>query len=182
MMRRSYRDGSRPFTCQFQAEQGTKAVAEELREVLIFEVAGQRYGLPALDVQELLRMAALTPLPSGPPIVEGVINIRGKVVPVLDLRTRFRLPAKAAEHTDHVVVARAGERQVALRVDRALELRSLAPADLQDTEGVMPGVDYVAQLAKLPDGLVLIHDLRTFLSHAEAADLDQALAREESRQ
>jgi purine-binding chemotaxis protein CheW len=156
-------------------------VAEEFREVLIFEIGGQRYGLPAADVQELLRMAALTPLPSGPPIVEGVINIRGKVVPVLDMRARFRLPARPAEHTDHLVVAQAGPRSVALRVDRALELRRLDPAQLEDTEGVMPGVEYVAQLAKLPDGLVLIHDLPTFLSHAEAAALDAALAKEDRR-
>jgi purine-binding chemotaxis protein CheW len=85
-----------------QAGQGNNTVAQELREVLILEVGGQRYGLPVADVQELLRMVTLTPLPSGPPIVEGVINVRGKVVPVLDLRTRFRLPAKAADHTDHV--------------------------------------------------------------------------------
>jgi purine-binding chemotaxis protein CheW len=154
-------------------------VAQELREVLIFEVGGQRYGLPAADVQELLRVVTVTPLPSGPPIVEGVINLRGRIVPVLDIRTRFRLPAKPAEHTDHLVVAHAGQRLVALRVDRALDLRSLETAHLDNAEEVLPGVDYVAQLAKLPDGLVLIHDLRTFLSQVEAIALDAALTQED---
>jgi purine-binding chemotaxis protein CheW len=63
-------------------------------QVLVFEVAGRRYGLPADDVQELLRAVSIVPLPRAPAVVEGVINLRGKVVPVLDVRGRFRLPAR----------------------------------------------------------------------------------------
>jgi purine-binding chemotaxis protein CheW len=150
-------------------------VAQELPEVLIFEVGGQRYGLPVADVQELVRAVTVTPLPSGPAIVEGVINLRGCLVPVLDIRARFRLPAKKVEHTDHLIVARAGERPVALRVDRALELRRLEAAHVDSAAKVLPGVAYVAQVAKLPDGLVLIHDLGTFLTQAEAEGLAEAL-------
>jgi len=145
-------------------------------ELLVFEVGGQRYGLPAADVRELLRAVTLTPLPRAPAIVEGVINVRGVLVPVLDIRGRFRLPPKPPEPSDHLIVARAGGRVVALRVDRAVELARLEPAAVERAEAVVPGVAYVAQMAKLPDGLVLVHDLSTFLSHAEAADLADALA------
>ncbi len=144
-------------------------------EILVFEVGAQRYGLPVADVRELLRVVTLTPLPKAPPIVEGIINLRGTVIPVLDIRARFRRPAKAPEHTDHLIVARAGERLAALRVDRALDVVRLDAGDAENAEGVMPGVEYVARVARLPEGLVLIHDLRTFLSHAEAEALDQAL-------
>jgi purine-binding chemotaxis protein CheW len=150
-------------------------VTQDPREVLIFEIDGQRYGLPAADVRELLRAVALTPLPGAPPVVEGVINIRGRVVPVLNVRGRFHRPARAIEPSDHLVVVRVGSRPAALRVDRAVELRRLDPADLEKAEGVLPGVDYIAQVARLPDGLVFIHDLRTFLSQAEFSVLDEVL-------
>jgi purine-binding chemotaxis protein CheW len=144
-------------------------------EVLIFELGGQRYGLPAADVQELVRAVALVPLPTAPAVVEGVMNLRGKIVPVLDVRQRFRLPPRALDPADHLIVARTEERLVALRVDRALDLVALDAEAIEAAKGAVPGVEYVAWVAKLPNNLVLIHDLRTFLSRAEAAALEEAL-------
>ncbi len=143
-------------------------------QVLVFEVAGRRYGLPAEDVQELVRAVSIVPLPRAPAVVEGVINLRGRVVPVLDVRGRFRLPARPLEPGDHFIVARAGQRVVALRVDRAVDLVRLEPADVEEAGAVVPGVEYVGWVARLPHDLVLIHDLRTFLSQDEAAALDGA--------
>jgi purine-binding chemotaxis protein CheW len=153
----------------------SKSATTELPEILVFEVGGQRYGLPAPGVREIVRAVTLTPLPRMPAIVEGVINLRGTVVPVLDIRARFQLPAKAVEHTDHLIVAWAGQRLVALRVDRALELTRLDAGDVESAETVLPGVEYVDRVAKCPEGLVLIHDLATFLSRAEADELQKAL-------
>lgn len=144
-------------------------------EVLVFEVGGQRYALRSIEVRELVRCVTVSPLPRAPAIIEGIINVRGAVVPVLDLRTRFRLPPKPAAHTDHLILASAGPRLVALRVDRALGLVRLEAGEVEDAKAVVPGADYLVAVAKLPDGLVLIHDLRTFLSQAEATTLDDAL-------
>jgi purine-binding chemotaxis protein CheW len=151
-------------------------VGETSLEVVVFEVGGQRYGLPAADVQELLRAVAVVPLPRAPAVVRGVINLRGRVVPVLDIRGRFGLPPRAVEPADHLVVARAGPRLVALHVDRAIDLVRLGPGDLADARGLVPGSEYVAWVARHGTDLVLIHDLATFLSRAEAAELDAALA------
>jgi purine-binding chemotaxis protein CheW len=144
-------------------------------EILIFEVGGQRYGLPARDVQEVVRAVAMQPLPKAPAVVEGVINLRGQVVPVLDIRARFRLPAKALAPSDHLVIAWVGERRVALRVDRAVDLVRCRAADVEDARVVLPGVEYVSWVARGPHQLVLIHDLRTFLSRAEATALTASL-------
>ncbi len=154
----------------------TAATERGLTGVLVFEVGERRYGLPTTDVRELLRAVTVVPLPGAPAIVEGVINVRGNVIPVLDIRARFRLPPRAATHTDHLIVASIGDRRVALRVDRAIELVQCAASDVEDARGVVPGVEYVAGVAKLPDGLVLIHDLRTFLSAAEATALAASLS------
>jgi purine-binding chemotaxis protein CheW len=142
---------------------------------LVFEVSGQRYALPSADVREVLRAVAVVPLPRAPAVVEGVINLRGRLVPVLDLRTRFRLAAKPVGPTDHFLIAQAGERVVALRVDRATDLVQLGEADVEDAKGVVPGAEYVAWMARHADGLILIHDLRTFLSRAESDALAEAL-------
>ena len=144
-------------------------------EVVVFEIGGQRYGLPASDVRELQRAVAVTPLPRAPAVVEGVVNLRGTIIPVLDVRARFRLPPRPIQPSDHLLFAKAGERLVALRVDRATDLVRLDPADVEDARAAVPGVEYVAWVAKMPHSLVLIHDLKTFLSRAEAADLDAAL-------
>jgi hypothetical protein len=65
-------------------------VAANQLDIVVFEVGGQVYALPALDVHELIRAVAIVPLPRAPAIVEGIINLRGKIVPVLDIRSRFR--------------------------------------------------------------------------------------------
>jgi purine-binding chemotaxis protein CheW len=145
-------------------------------EVLLFTLEAQRYALPSADVRELVRAARLTPLPQAPAVVEGLLNLRGALLPVLDLRRRFRLPPRPLSPSDHFIVAQAGARRVVLRVDRAEGLLVLEPGALDATPRELPGVGYVAGALKLPDGLVLVHDLRTFLSEAESLALDSALA------
>lgn len=154
---------------------GKSAVETAPSDILVFEIAGQRYGLAASAVRELVRAVSIVPLPKAPAIIEGVIDVRGTLVPVLDLRARFRLPARPVEPGDHLVLAEAGPRVVALRADRALGLARLQPGGVQDLVTVVPGAEYVAGVARLDDGLVLIHDLAKFLSQAEGAALDAAL-------
>ncbi len=144
--------------------------------VLSFEVGGQRYGLLSSRVREIVRAVTIVPLPSGPSIVEGIIDVRGSIVPVVDIRSRFRLAPKPLEHTDHFVLALTGDRLVGLRVDRALDLLNLEADAIEDPRALVSGAEYIAGVAKLPDGLVLIHDLETFLSAAERADLEAAVS------
>jgi purine-binding chemotaxis protein CheW len=145
-------------------------------DVLVFEVGGVRYALPTSDVSELARAVTIVPLPKAPPIVEGVINVHGRVVPVLDIRARFRLPSRPVAHSDHLIVACVGARLVAVRADRALDLVCVDEKHIEDARNFAAGTEYVSGVAKLPDGLVLIHDLRTFLLESEAAALDMAVS------
>ncbi|KFE62353.1 chemotaxis protein CheW [Hyalangium minutum] len=145
-------------------------------EVLLFTLEGQRYALPLGDVRELVRAARLTPLPRAPDVVEGLMNLRGELLPVLSLRRRFRLPPRPLSPEDHFIVAQAGPRRVVLHVDRTEEVLTLPAGTLDETPRELPGVGYVAGAVKLPEGLVLVHDLRSFLSEAEGLALDTALA------
>jgi purine-binding chemotaxis protein CheW len=145
-------------------------------DLVVFEIDGRRYGLPAADVREIVRAVTVSPLPGAPSVVEGLINVRGALVPVLDLRARFSMAAKDPSHTDHLLLSSAGTRLVAIRADRALDLAQVDPADVENPTAIVPDAQYLRGVAKLPDGLVLIHDLRTFLKDTEAVALDDALA------
>lgn len=144
--------------------------------VVVFELNEHRYALPLADVREVLAVPAIVPLPKAPTIVEGVVNIRGVVVPVMDIRARFRLPAQPPHPADHLLVARAGARLVALRVDQVLGLELMDPHDTQDAAAITPRTEYLVGVARRRDGLVMLHDLGAFLADAEASDLDDALA------
>jgi len=140
-----------------------------------FELDGARFGVPERDVVAISRAVLIAPLPRAPAIVEGVVDLHGAIVPVLDVRARFGLPPRALSASDHFVFVRAaamaGPR--ALRVDRALDLIELDDiADVRD----LPYVEHVAGVARSPDGLVLVHDVATFLSEAEQLALADALA------
>jgi purine-binding chemotaxis protein CheW len=143
--------------------------------LLTFELDEQRFGLPMADVQEVVRVAAFARLPKAPQVIEGVLNFRGTAVPVLDIRSRFGLPSRTVRTSDHLVVARAGKRVAAIRVDRVSDLIQVAAKDIEDVTTVTPHSGYVSGVLKLPGDIILIHDLSTFLSAAEAAGLDRSL-------
>jgi purine-binding chemotaxis protein CheW len=154
----------------------TVKLEESYEEILVFELGNQRYGLPVADVIKTVRAVAITPLPQAPPIVEGILNFRGTVVPVLDIRARFHQRPKEMAIQDHFILARTGGRQVALRVDRATDLVRVPEKDIQEAKKAVPGLEYITGVARLSDGLVLIHDLGTFLSEAEARGLSESLS------
>jgi purine-binding chemotaxis protein CheW len=144
-------------------------------EILQFELYGQRYGIPVADADEILRAVAITPLPNAPRIIEGVIDIRGTVTPVLDIRARFGMPAKQVEIGDHLIVARAGPRRVVIRADQVQGLVGLSAGDIADIGSVTTKIEHVSGVAKLPDGLIILHDLQSFLSEAENEALDSSM-------
>lgn len=154
---------------------------EPIQEILVFELAGERYGLFLGAVHEVVRAVAITRLPGAPEIVEGAIDVRGRIVPVLDLRARFGLPAAELSPDEHMILARAGGRLVAIRTDRATRLEWVDGGQVEDPERITHRLRHIAGVASLTDGLVLIHDLETFLTQAEAEALDEALALEEPR-
>lgn len=103
--------------------------------------------------------------------------MRGTLVAVLDIRQRFGLPPSPLAPSDHLIVADCGGRTVALRVDRVLELMAVPPADIVPADDTIPGTALVAGIAKLPDGVLVIHDLERFLSLEEGAATMAALAK-----
>ena len=143
-------------------------------KLLTFAIGRQRFGLRLDRVQEIIQSVRLARLPTAPQIVEGLVDLRGTVVPVLDVRSRFCMPSKAIEPSDHIVIAQANEHVVGIRVDRAIDVLTLPEHDIEDVSAASAS-EYVAGVVKLPDGLLFIHDLATFLTEAEADALDDVV-------
>lgn len=143
--------------------------------VLVVEVDGTRCGFFGRDVIEVHRVVYAAPVSGAPDLVEGVINVRGAVVAVIDLRVRLGLRRRPPILSDHLVLVRVETRVMALRVDRAVDLITVAD-DAIHRGGPDVGGNHLAGVAVLPDGLLLIQNLDSFLSAEEGAVLDAALA------
>ena len=142
-------------------------------DVLRFELDARPYGLLASDVVEILRAASPAKLPGAPPIVLGVLNVGGVLVPVYDIRARFGESARALDASDVMIHARAGEGTAVIVVDRATDLVAVEEAALRPKPPVAP--DLVRGLAALGDGTLVIVELSAFLSDHETLAMKRAL-------
>jgi purine-binding chemotaxis protein CheW len=140
-----------------------------------FNLDEQRYALHLTAVERVVRMVEITPLPKAPQIVLGVINIQGLIIPVVDIRRRFRIPARDIRLSDHLLIARTARRTVALALDAVTGIVERSAQAVITAEEILPGLEYVEGVMKLDDGLILIHDLDTLLSLEEEQTLDAAL-------
>lgn len=147
----------------------------EADSIVVLSLDEQRYALWLSSVERVLPALFVTPLPKAPEIVLGVIDVQGEIVPVVDLRKRFRLPPRDMALDDHVVLARSPRRRLALVVDKVAGVEVADRAQCVGVEALPPGSGYVAGLVKTKEGLVLIHDLGTFLGLEEERALDAAL-------
>ena len=146
------------------------------REFVVFSLDEQRYALNLSVVKTTVRAVEVTPLPKAPDIVVGVINVKGQIIPVVNVRQRFDLPEREMELSDRLIIAITSRRTVALLADAVMGVVELGAQQVVATEEVLPGVEYVEGVLKLPDGLVLIHDLDSFLSLDEESTLNAAMA------
>lgn len=146
-----------------------------IRQLVVFNLADQRYALHLSAVERVVLIAELTALPKAPEIVLGIINVRGCIVPVVDTRRRFGLPAREVNLSDHLIIARTSRRVVALLADVVAGVVQHSRAAITAADQILRNLEYVEGVVKLDDGLIFIHDLDTFLSAAEERTLEQAM-------
>lgn len=152
---------------------------EAPHQLVVFTLGEQRYGLPLSSVERAARIVEITPLPNAPEIVLGVINVQGRLMAVVNLRRRFRLPEREVALTDQIVVAHTKRRPVALVADAVVGVLAYSGQQVVDAGEILPAAEYLEGVVKLDDGLILIHDLEKFLSLDEARALDSAMTRDE---
>jgi purine-binding chemotaxis protein CheW len=142
---------------------------------LAFILDEGHYALDLSVVERIIQSVEITPLPEAPDIVLGIINIKGKIIPVVNIRRRFRLSEKDIEPTNRLIIAHTLKRTVALVVDVVLGVIETPEDRVVKAGTVLPGLDYVQGVVKMEDGMILIHDLNKFLSLEEEQTLDTAI-------
>lgn len=151
-----------------------RGVAAEI-SLLTFALDAWRCALDVEHVREVVRAALPAHLPKAPRIVDGVLDVRGRLVPLLDVRGRFGLPSRPLDPSQHIVIAAIEGRTIGFAVDQVSDIVRVPSERIAAADAVVIGVEHVAGIARLPDGLVVIYDLRAFLSADEAVGLDGAL-------
>lgn len=151
---------------------------DDQSHLLVFRLDSGRYALPLDTVERVVQAAELTPLPNAPAVVLGVLDLGDRVVPVLDLRRRFGLPPREVGMDDQFLLARTSRRTVGLVVDEAQQVAVYAADAVLNASAMVPELEHISGIARLHDGLVLIHDLERCLSLDEEQSLVRALSEE----
>lgn len=142
---------------------------------VVFKVDALEFAVSLAAVERIERAVEITALPEAPRGVRGMINYKGKIVPVFDLHTRFGLPAREVCTTDHLVIAHTHWRTVALLVDAVAGVVSRAEAHITPAAEILPDLDSITGVMKLEGGMVQVHDLERFLSSEDHAALQLLL-------
>ena len=152
----------------------TQTIDEEA-QLVVFRLDDQEYALDIANVVQVVRMVAITPMPEASEVVEGVINVRGKVVPVVDVRRRFGLPLKPYDLNTRLLITRWDGRMMALIVDVVSEVLAMPTSNIEPPSEIAPQMERLSAVGQLGDRLLLILDLGRALTFEEEPRLEAVL-------
>ena len=145
----------------------TSASGSQQLQLVTFQVNNEEFAVDILRVQEINRMMDLTRVPQSPPEVEGVINLRGKIIPVLDLRTKFGMPRSARDEHNRIIVVEVHSKVIGFIVDRVHEVLRISSDIVDQTPQMVCSInsDFIAGVGKLEDRLLILLDLQKLFAH-----------------
>ncbi len=150
-----------------QASETRHGSGEELLQLVSFNIGEEEFGVDILQVQEINRMLEVTRVPNAPEYVEGVINLRGKVIPVVDLRKRLGMPEKDHDKNTRIIVMELGGKVVGFVVDAVQEVLRIPRGVTEPPPSIAAGgnAEYIRAVGKLDDRLLTLLDLEKVLSN-----------------
>lgn len=153
----------------------TTASDGELLQLVSFVVGTEEFAISILSVQEINRMMQITRVPQSPPFIEGVINLRGKIIPVMDLRKRFGLEKLENLADARIIVVEVQGRVIGFTVDRVNEVLRLAADIVEPPPAMVCSIDsdFVKGVGKLNDRLLILLDLDKLFSDAQLGEVEQ---------
>ncbi len=156
-----------------QAQTEALLTNEEVLQMVSFVLNEEEFGVDILKVQEIIRIVELTRVPNAPHFVEGVINLRGRIVPVIDLRKRFGLPQNELDKNSRIVIVAVNNLVVGFLVDKVKEVLRVPKAVIEPPPEITSTIhtDYIIGVAKLEDRLLIVLDLEKILAPTEKDQL-----------
>lgn len=155
------------------AEQVTSKVDTEM-QIVSFKMGSEEYGVNIEQVREINRIAEIVKVPKAPHFVEGIINLRGSVTAIIDLRKRFDIKPTADKEQERIIVVEVQGRMLGVVVDAVLEVTRLATSCIDDVPPSISGFEakFLAGVAKLDKRLIILLDLDAILSIEELRQID----------
>ncbi len=143
--------------------------AQAEKQLVVFDLDSESYGVDIGAVREIIRMQEITRVPRTPEFVEGVINLRGKVIPVVDLRKRFGLNVGEESKDNRIVVVDIGGQDIGVVVDAVTEVLRIHASAIEPPSSVITSADseYLLGIAKLDDKMIILLELESVLSDKE---------------
>ena len=142
------------------------------QQVVVFDLSGEVYALDILHVHEIIRIQPVTPVPGAPAYVEGLINLRGRVVPVVDLRKRFNLATREINDRSRIIVVQVSDDIVGVVVDAVSEVITISPDVIEPAARVVTGLDaeYIRTIAKIEGQLVAVLNPDKILEYSDVGE------------
>lgn len=144
-------------------------------QVVGFRIGRETFGLPISIVREIVRVPEITAVPNAPDYIEGVINLRGRIIPIVDLRKRFGQKSAEASKKNRIVVVEIGARAFGLIVNSASEVLRIPPSEIEEPSNVFQEgeLDFVTGVGKLKGRLVILLDVSKILKRGELSSMDE---------
>jgi len=157
-----------------------KKETTELLQLVSFFIGDEEFGVDILYVQEINRMLQVTKVPNAPDFVNGVINLRGRVIPVIDLRLKFGMPKKEPDKNTRIIVMEVSGKTVGFIVDSVNEVLRIPKNVTEPPPELAMGInsEYIKSVGKLEDRLLILIDLEKILSKVDTARLHHVLETE----
>ncbi len=154
-----------------QATETKQGSGDELLQLVSFNIGDEEFGVDILQVQEINRMLEVTRVPNAPEYVDGVINLRGKVIPIIDLRRRFGMPRKEHDKHTRIVVVELNGKVVGFVVDAVREVLRI-PRNVTEPPPSIAGStneEYITGVGKLEDRLLILLDIGKMVYDSQAS-------------
>jgi purine-binding chemotaxis protein CheW len=148
---------------------------EALKGLVTFKIGEEEFGVDLLTVQTIIRMTEPTRVPKSPDFVEGVINLRGSIIPVIDFRKKFNLPKKEVEKDTRIIVTEIDQKVIGFIVDSVSEVLRIPTSSIEPPPPIIAGIDseYISGVGKLEDRLLILVNLNKLLSETEKKEVSQ---------
>ena len=139
------------------------------KQFVIYQLAGELFGVEIASVESIIKMQTIAVIPKAPDFVEGVTNLRGEVLPVIDLRKRFDIPVSENKNDTRIIVIEIEGQHIGMIVDAVTEVLTLEDSDIESPSTLVIGnnVNFITGIAKVDDRLITIIDLKTVLHSKE---------------
>lgn len=138
-------------------------------QMVAFGLCGERYAIDILRVQEIVMMTNITRMPKCPEFIEGVVNLRGHVIPIVDMRKRFSLEPKSYDGNTRIIIVDIGGETVGIIVDEVYQVIQLPKNAISQPSAIIAGIsaEYLKGIGRLGDSMMIILDLEKILSLEE---------------